>query len=62
MSFLRPVLVGDAVGCYGEVVGLGRTSLRAHVEVRVPPRGVRPRRAGARSDAGGWRRVRSRRA
>ena len=32
MSFLRPVLVGDAVGCYGEVVYVGRTSLRIRIE------------------------------
>ena len=32
MSFLKPVLVGDAVGCYGGVVHVGRTSLRIRIE------------------------------
>ncbi len=32
MSFHRPVLVGDEVSCFGEVVRVGRTSISVHVE------------------------------
>lgn len=32
MTFLQPVLVGDEVSLYAEVVGTGRTSLRVAVE------------------------------
>ncbi|MEO1089925.1 MAG: acyl-CoA thioesterase [Pseudomonadota bacterium] len=35
MSFHRPVRVGDAVGCYGDVVRVGRTSLEILVETWV---------------------------
>jgi acyl-CoA thioesterase YciA len=35
MSFHRPVLVGDLVSCYCELVGTGRTSLTVHVETWV---------------------------
>jgi acyl-CoA thioesterase YciA len=32
MTFHRPVLVGDEVSCFGEVVRVGRTSIAVHVE------------------------------
>ncbi len=32
MVFHRPVFVGDEVSLYAEVVGVGRTSIRVHVE------------------------------
>jgi acyl-CoA thioesterase YciA len=32
MTFHRPVLVGDEVSCFGEVVKIGRTSIAVHVE------------------------------
>ena len=32
MTFHRPVLVGDEVSCFGEVVKVGRTSIAVHVE------------------------------
>jgi len=32
MSFLSPVLVGDEVSFYGEVVSSGRTSMKIHIE------------------------------
>ncbi|WP_188411205.1 acyl-CoA thioesterase [Agaricicola taiwanensis] len=32
MSFLSPVLVGDEVSFYGDVVSSGRTSMRIHIE------------------------------
>lgn len=35
MSFLKPVAVGDTVGCYGEVIHVGRTSLRVRIETWV---------------------------
>ena len=35
MSFLRPVMVGDGVGCYGEILHVGRTSLRIRIETWV---------------------------
>src|SRR5260221_6103504 len=31
MTFHRPVLVGDEVSCFGEVVKVGRTSIAVHV-------------------------------
>ncbi|MGF6148445.1 Uncharacterized acyl-CoA thioester hydrolase HI_0827 [Kingella potus] len=33
--FHRPVAVGDVVGCYGEVVKIGNTSLQIRIEVWV---------------------------
>ena len=32
MAFHQPVLVGDIVSCYAEVVRVGRTSITMHVE------------------------------
>lgn len=32
MTFHQPVLVGDIVSCYGEVVRVGRTSITLHIE------------------------------
>lgn len=32
MSFLSPVVVGDEVSFYGDVVSTGRTSMRIHIE------------------------------
>jgi acyl-CoA thioesterase YciA len=32
MTFISPVLVGDEVSFYGEVVSTGRTSLKIHIE------------------------------
>ena len=32
MTFHRPVLIGDEVSCFGEVVRVGRTSIAVHVE------------------------------
>ncbi len=32
MTFHLPVLVGDEVSCYGEVVKIGRSSIAVHVE------------------------------
>jgi len=40
MSFLRPVKVGDEVSLFGNVVGVGKTSIRIAVEAwRRPPMG-----------------------
>lgn len=35
MSFLRPVNVGDVVTCYGQLLAVGRTSMRVRVEAWV---------------------------
>ncbi len=35
MTFHQPVLVGDIVSCYAEVVRVGRTSITLHVEAWV---------------------------
>ena len=32
MSFVSPVSVGDAVTCYAKLLGIGRTSMKIHVE------------------------------
>jgi acyl-CoA thioesterase YciA len=41
MSFLRPVVIGDEVSVYANVVATGRTSIRIAVETwRRPRRGV----------------------
>lgn len=32
MSFLSPVVVGDEVSFYGDIVSTGRTSMRIHIE------------------------------
>lgn len=32
MSFLLPVSVGDEVSFYGEIISIGRTSMKVHVE------------------------------
>src|SRR5579871_201395 len=32
MKFLRPVMVGDLVTCYGEVLRIGRTSIAIRIE------------------------------
>ena len=33
MEFLSPLRVGSQVGCYGELVEVGRSSMKIHVEV-----------------------------
>ena len=38
ISFLRPVLIGDEVSLYAEVLSVGRTSMRVHVEAWRRPR------------------------
>jgi acyl-CoA thioesterase YciA len=38
MSFLSPVLVGDEVSFYGEVVSTGRTSMKIRIEAWRRPR------------------------
>jgi acyl-CoA thioesterase YciA len=38
MSFISPVLVGDEVSFYGEIVATGRTSLKIHIEAWRRPR------------------------
>ncbi|HEX2528985.1 MAG TPA: acyl-CoA thioesterase [Geminicoccus sp.] len=38
MSFISPVLVGDEVSFYGEIVATGRTSLKVHIEAWRRPR------------------------
>ncbi|WP_028304391.1 acyl-CoA thioesterase [Oceanospirillum maris] len=35
MSFIKPVKVGDILGVYTEVVEVGRTSMKVHVEAWV---------------------------
>jgi acyl-CoA thioesterase YciA len=35
MSFVAPVRVGDAVTCYARLLGIGRTSMKIHVEAWV---------------------------
>jgi acyl-CoA thioesterase YciA len=35
MSFLRPVNVGDVVTCYGQLLSVGRTSMKVRVEAWV---------------------------
>ena len=35
MSFLRPFNVGDVVTCYGQLLGIGRTSMKVRVEAWV---------------------------
>ncbi len=37
MKFIKPVTVGDVVCCYGELVSVGNTSIRLHLEVWVKP-------------------------
>jgi acyl-CoA thioesterase YciA len=37
MKFIRPVSVGDAVCCYGDVLKLGTTSITLHLQVWVKP-------------------------
>ncbi|OHX64919.1 acyl-CoA thioester hydrolase YciA [Flammeovirga pacifica] len=37
MTFHKPVAVGDAVCIYGEVVKLGKTSMKIHLEVWAKP-------------------------
>jgi acyl-CoA thioesterase YciA len=32
MSFLLPVVVGDEVSFYGEIISTGRTSMKVHIE------------------------------
>lgn len=33
LSFIRPVLVGDMVSCYADIIKLGRTSMKISIEV-----------------------------
>ena len=40
MTFHLPVLVGDVVSCYAELVRLGRTSMAIRVEAWARRRGV----------------------
>lgn len=37
MKFLRPVMVGDVVCCYGAIKKIGNTSITLHLEVWVKP-------------------------
>jgi acyl-CoA thioesterase YciA len=40
LAFLRPVMIGDEVSLYAELLSEGRTSMRIHVEAwRRPPHG-----------------------
>jgi len=32
MSFVKPVMVGDEVSFYGEIIATGRTSIKIHIE------------------------------
>lgn len=43
MSFHLPVYIGDCVECYGEVVHIGRSSIRIRVETWVERRNDRSR-------------------
>jgi acyl-CoA thioesterase YciA len=38
MAFLKPVLVGDEVSFYGEIISTGRTSLKIRIEAWRRPR------------------------
>lgn len=40
MTFHKPVLVGDLVTCYGEVIRVGRTSLSVKLQTWVRRRGL----------------------
>ncbi|KJS02563.1 MAG: acyl-CoA thioester hydrolase [Desulfobulbaceae bacterium BRH_c16a] len=42
IAFIKPVHVGDVVGCYGEVVRIGTTSITIDLEVWVKPALDRP--------------------
>ena len=35
INFIKPVHVGDVVGCYGKVIRIGRTSITINLEVWV---------------------------
>ncbi len=37
MKFIKPVLVGDVVCCYGDLIRTGTTSITLHLEVWVQP-------------------------
>jgi acyl-CoA thioesterase YciA len=37
ITFIKPVHVGDVVGCYGQVIKIGRTSITINLEVWVKP-------------------------
>ena len=37
ITFIKPVHVGDVVGCYGEVARIGTTSITVNLEVWVKP-------------------------
>jgi len=37
IQFIRPVMVGDVVCCYGRVVQVGNTSVKINLEVWVKP-------------------------
>ncbi|MDR3630964.1 MAG: acyl-CoA thioester hydrolase YciA [Desulfocapsaceae bacterium] len=37
ITFIKPVHVGDVVGCYGQVTKIGRTSIAINLEVWVKP-------------------------
>ena len=39
MKFLRPVLAGDWLSVYAEIIRVGRTSISTHIEVAVRRRG-----------------------
>jgi len=41
-QFRKPVLAGDLVSCYAEVIHVGRTSMRIHVDVYVQRHLSRP--------------------
>jgi acyl-CoA thioesterase YciA len=37
INFIKPVHVGDVVGCYGKVIRIGKTSITINLEVWVKP-------------------------
>jgi acyl-CoA thioesterase YciA len=37
INFIKPVHVGDVVGCYGKVIRIGTTSITINLEVWVKP-------------------------
>ena len=37
IAFIKPVHVGDVVGCYGQVLRIGNTSITINLEVWVKP-------------------------
>ncbi len=48
MTFHLPVYIGDCVECYGEIVRIGRTSIRVRIETWVERRCRQPNAATLR--------------